>query len=275
MFEEMKIRHFLIWSTVGFVGTIVWFLQLPIDAYTGDLIVQVMMYVVVPGWFFSYHFQKQQVPLSHVVFVKGVKQWMVTLLGLVVLIISFSFGMMWLQMLVLLQVAPWLVDLILQPVPLPDNLLYLAMMAVILSVIGPIAEEFIFRGLLLKRLIRKTSMWGGVLISSLLFGVLHADIVGAFLFGVIASLLYLRTGNLLIPILLHIFNNTIAMLLMFVPSDQPQWLALMDSSDIYENAVPYGVVLAISSLVMVWAIFRLAKGFGEKEAERENENVVV
>ncbi|RNF38891.1 CPBP family intramembrane glutamic endopeptidase [Planococcus salinus] len=273
MFEEMKIRHFLIWCFVGFVVAIVWFLQLPMDAYTGDLIVQVIMYIVVPGWFFAYHFQKQQVPLSRVVFAKGVKSWIAPMLGVVVLLILFSTGMMWLQMLALLQVAPWLVDLILEPVPLPDNTLYLVLTALILSVIGPIAEEFIFRGLLLKRLIRKTSMWGGVLISSILFGILHADIVGAFLFGVIASLLYLRTGNLLLPILLHVFNNTIAVLLMFVPPDQPQWLALTDSSDIYANALPFGLILLVSSLGMAWVVTRLVRGF--QEDKKEQEDVVV
>lgn len=275
MFEEMKIRYLLLWSVIGFVVTVIGLLTLPIDPYMGDLFVQLIMYIAVPGLFFGYYFYKQQLPISRIVFTKGVKPWIAPLLGIVVLLISFSFGIMWLQMLALLQVAPWLVDLFLEPIPLPDNPLYLVLTAIVLSVIGPIAEEFMFRGVLLKRLIRKTSMWGGVLISSLLFGILHADIVGAFLFGVIASLLYLRTGNLLLPILLHIFNNTIAVMLMFLPPDQPKWFAIVESSDIYENAAVYGVLLAISSLAMAWVIFRLAKGFRRKEEPHEDEHLAV
>ena len=65
---------------------------------------------------------------------------------------------------------------------------YLLIEIVMITILAPIVEEFFFRGVILQRLIKKTSIWGGILISSLLFGILHADIIGAFVFGVIAAL---------------------------------------------------------------------------------------
>jgi ABC-type nickel/cobalt efflux system permease component RcnA len=146
---------------------------------------------------------------------------------------------------------------------MPENPVYLVIMLISIAIIGPIAEEFIFRGVLLHRMMKKTSMWGGIIISSILFGILHADVFGAFIFGVIASLLYIKTRNLLIPILLHIINNSIAVIWMYVAPTWPKW-GIMNSSELYEKALP-NIVLVISSILIGWVIVRLVKGLPKKE----------
>ena len=75
------------------------------------------------------------------------------------------------------------------------------------AVAAPLAEEWLFRGLLLRRWIVKWGTTSGVVGSSLVFGVLHADIVGAFLFGVAMCALYERYGSLWPPIAVHAANN--------------------------------------------------------------------
>ena len=74
----------------------------------------------------------------------------------------------------------------------------------------PIYEEFLFRGLLLHRWSQKWGVMRGVVFSSLAFGVLHFDLLGAFIFGYVMCVLYLWTKTLLVPILAHALNNFIA-----------------------------------------------------------------
>ena len=74
----------------------------------------------------------------------------------------------------------------------------------------PIYEEFLFRGLLLHKWSQKWGVMRGIVFSSLAFGVLHFDLLGAFIFGYVMCVLYLWTKTLLVPILAHALNNFIA-----------------------------------------------------------------
>jgi len=269
MFEEMRTRDFVRWMFFGILVAAFILVQLSSNPLILDVGVQLTFYVIVPVLYFGRQFQKQQVPLSRVVFFKGAMRWLLPLVGLVTLSTFFSMAMLWLQLRVLMPVAPWMVDSLLERAPFPDNTAYLITVSLIVAVIGPIAEEFMFRGLLLKRLISKTSMWEGIGTSSLLFGMLHMDFFGAFLFGVTASILYLLTDNLLIPILLHIFHNSLVVGLMFISPGWPEWLTVMESTDIYTKAVPNAIVLFVTSILIFAVILRLAQSLNKKIEEEK------
>jgi membrane protease YdiL (CAAX protease family) len=81
---------------------------------------------------------------------------------------------------------------------------------------APIIEEMLFRGILLGRWSAKWGMRKAVLISALAFSIPHFDKLGAFLFAVCMSILYLRTRTLLVPIAAHALNNTIAIVITIV-----------------------------------------------------------
>ncbi|WP_075618911.1 CPBP family intramembrane glutamic endopeptidase [Paenisporosarcina indica] len=264
MFEEMKIRHLLGFTLLVSIVTITFLVLLSASEPIVDITLQLIIYVIVPVLFFRYHFKKQQMSVKDVVFVKDVKRLIPSILGLVVLSIAFSLSVFWFQLFALMPFAPGLVDFFLEALPMPENPWYLAFTIISIAIIAPIAEEFIFRGVLLKRMIAKTSMWTGIVISSVLFGILHADIIGAFIFGVVASLLYIKTNNLFVPILLHLFNNSIAMIWTFIAPTWPSW-AVMENSDIYTEALPNTIVLVISSILMGRVVLRLARGVKEKQ----------
>lgn len=264
MFEEMKTRHLLGFTLLALIVTGIILALVSASETLIDISLQLIIYVIVPALFFRYHFKKQQMSVKDVVFVKDVKRLVPSLFGLVALSIAFSLSVFWFQLFALMPIAPWLVDFFLEPIPLPENPWYLAFTIISIAIIGPIAEEFIFRGVLLKRMMAKTSMWTGIIISSVLFGILHADIIGAAIFGVVASLLYIKTKNLLVPILLHIFNNSIAVIWMFVAPTWPSW-AVMEKSDIYSEALSNTVILVISSILMGWVVLRLAREIKEKQ----------
>ena len=46
-----------------------------------------------------------------------------------------------------------------------------------------------------------------MLFSSALFAICHVDILGAFFFGFVASIAYVRSGSLLVPIVIHSVQN--------------------------------------------------------------------
>ncbi|MCY6371170.1 CPBP family intramembrane glutamic endopeptidase [Clostridium ganghwense] len=86
--------------------------------------------------------------------------------------------------------------------------------------LAPIVEEFIFRGIILNRLRMTRSTGTAIIISSILFGLMHGELafLGAFVFGIIMCLVYIKTENLMNTISIHFFNNLIAESSSFFPS---------------------------------------------------------
>lgn len=79
--------------------------------------------------------------------------------------------------------------------------------------IGPFGEELLFRGAILGGLLKKMEPKYAILISALIFGVIHlnpAQIVFAFLVGLLLGYVYYSSGSLLLPILIHVIINGIS-----------------------------------------------------------------
>lgn len=75
--------------------------------------------------------------------------------------------------------------------------------------LGPVIEEFFFRGILLTRWTVKWGVARSIFASSFVFALLHLDPIGAFCFGCVMAVFYIRTKSLFIPISIHIANNSI------------------------------------------------------------------
>lgn len=94
-----------------------------------------------------------------------------------------------------------------------------ATMIVMAVIMAPIFEEIVFRGIIQKGLINKGTKPGvAIAISSIVFGLVHGNpwqFVGAVLLGSVLGFVYYKTKSLLLPILLHAFNNLCSSLLIF------------------------------------------------------------
>ncbi|MBX3245863.1 MAG: CPBP family intramembrane metalloprotease [Myxococcales bacterium] len=79
------------------------------------------------------------------------------------------------------------------------------------ALLGPLAEELLFRGALLPHLARTLSPWRAITASGVLFGLLHVhhgpSIAGPLVMGVVLGWARARTGSLLVPFLLHASLN--------------------------------------------------------------------
>ena len=87
------------------------------------------------------------------------------------------------------------------------------------AVAGPIAEELTFRGLVQRRAIAYTKPWIGIVIASLLFGLMHMNMVQfvyATPLGLLLGYLYYKSDDMLVPILGHMAANGIVIALAFL-----------------------------------------------------------
>lgn len=84
------------------------------------------------------------------------------------------------------------------------------------AVLAPIVEEIFFRGLLLHRWGWKWSARRAVVVSSIVFGLLHPPfILPQLISGFIFARLYLQSGSLWLPIAGHAINNLAVVLVSF------------------------------------------------------------
>lgn len=97
-----------------------------------------------------------------------------------------------------------------------DSVLVLAGFAVMTCVLAPLAEEFFFRGFLLRVLHERTNAVIAVLITGIAFGLVHlpsGDWIGTIvlsLFGMALCVLFILTSSLVPCIMLHAFHNSIS-----------------------------------------------------------------
>lgn len=92
----------------------------------------------------------------------------------------------------------------------------LALYFLTVVILSPILEELLFRGIFLRRFYKELdNLTLAILISSILFGFCHnfGGILGAILFGICVSILYVKSKNILVPIFAHFLNNLISFLL--------------------------------------------------------------
>lgn len=85
-----------------------------------------------------------------------------------------------------------------------------------LGIITPIMEEYIFRGLIFKRLRNRFSVRRAIVSSALFFGIYHGNLVQMIygtLSGILLAYLYEKYGSLKAPILAHMLMNTVACIL--------------------------------------------------------------
>lgn len=259
MFEKMKIRYYIGLFLLMVLG---WQFAISMAVMPKELenIIDIFPLELSAVLFFGYYFYKQKISLSIVVYDQQDSKWSLpSLIGIVLIFNTFSLTTYWLYLLIqdsFFILEPFIVK------PFPGSSLLLIAMMIKSTVTGPIVEEFICRGLLLNRLIKKTTMWGGILISSSVFAALHLQtekLIATFLFGIVASLIYLKTKNLFIPILIHILHNSLAFIQTSVFPKWMEFLFFTSSDDFHTNVVVKSTLLVISSILMTAVIVYLVK----------------
>lgn len=123
----------------------------------------------------------------------------------------------------------------------------LHILVVMMTVVAaPVVEEYLFRGVLLSGWGMRWGATRAILLSSFIFGVLHLDPIGAFVFGVALCLIYYHTGSLLLVIVIHVLNNALALVLM----EFPELVQIETPADVYKY-LGYIVALAVVAGLLI------------------------
>ncbi len=99
---------------------------------------------------------------------------------------------------------------------IPDTVFNNAMLFLAVAVLAPITEEFLFRGLLQNSLTKHMPAIAAILLSSAIFAAVHLQLTAfpaLMVLGAGFGLIYHLTGSLRVNILLHVINNSAALLL--------------------------------------------------------------
>ncbi len=97
------------------------------------------------------------------------------------------------------------------------------MMALTLLVVQPVMEEILCRGIILNKLKNSMPEWTAVLLSSLLFGIIHLMAgglwltIGAAVMGVYFGIVFVKTKSLYAAILAHSFANLPDFIMSYLP----------------------------------------------------------
>lgn len=132
-----------------------------------------------------------------------------------------------------------------------------------LVVFAPFFEELLCRGVVLGALRAKYGVVAAWLLSSLFFGVLHVQpllAVNACLIGLILGFVYIASGSIWAPMLLHAVNNGAAYLLLAAGLGDASLRDAVGGGRIY--AVLYAVALCVfvlSALAIRRALLRLGR----------------
>lgn len=111
-----------------------------------------------------------------------------------------------------------------------------AMAIISIGIMPAFMEELFFRGLILDGLKNNYSTRKAIVVSALLFGIIHLNpwqFLTAFIIGLFSAWIYISTNSILLSIYIHLFNNVLVVIaIRFQKIDitavefQPIWLNL-------------------------------------------------
>ncbi|WP_028902867.1 CPBP family intramembrane glutamic endopeptidase [Prevotella sp. P6B4] len=129
---------------------------------------------------------------------------------------------------------------------------------VVIGLLAPLVEELVFRGAILRSLLRwHHNHWVAIAISALLFALTHvnpAQMPHAFLIGMLLGWMYYRTDSIIPGVVYHWANNSVAYVMYNIS------IALYGTGDpTLEDMFGSSVLLSVgfSLLIMLPAIYQL------------------
>lgn len=132
-----------------------------------------------------------------------------------------------------------------------------------IAIIGPIAEEIVFRGAICRSLLKKGVPTGlTILISAMVFGLIHvnpAQVPFAFIMGLALGYIYCRTGSLVATIITHILNNSISVIFMAIYGEEANNTTFADMLGSQTTAWILMGVSIVASIGLLYVLHKKAE----------------
>ena len=122
----------------------------------------------------------------------------------------------------------------------------------IVGLLAPLSEELVFRGAILRELLKwKENPWIGIFISAMLFSLVHMNPVQmphAFLVGILLGWLYYRTDSIIPGVIWHWVNNTVAYVMYNLTNPDETLLEYFGSQQRVLMAVGFSLMIFLPAL---------------------------
>lgn len=127
----------------------------------------------------------------------------------------------------------------------------------VICIVGPVMEEIIMRRIILTEISEATGKkWIGIIISAAIFSIIHGNPIQMFFAmpaGILLGWLYCRTGSLLVPICVHIMNNTVSFITMKIGNEKT-----MEFSDTW-TLVQLALCITVAVALIIWMVSYYSK----------------
>ncbi len=138
----------------------------------------------------------------------------------------------------------------------------------VIAVIAGIGEELIFRGLIMRKLFLGTNnIHVAIWVAGFIFAAIHFQFYGILprmMLGVLFGYLYYWTGNIWVPIFAHIFNNGLAITVMYLHN-----IGIVKADLESMDNVPMPIV-GFSLLATIGLMFLFKNYMQQKELDSQN-----
>jgi membrane protease YdiL (CAAX protease family) len=254
-FAHIKLRNFFLWMLLGAIAVYVPLSLMPSlsdSMYT--IISDTLVFFILPLLWLFYRMQHNNLQLTSFLTRPQAWNWGL-ILAATIMGMLFSVGISAVQFYILSYIAPnFVLDILNADGVIDDSNTFTIVYSVIsAAVYAPIMEELIFRGFFLQRMTYKWGVKRAIIVSSILFGLGHSDVIGATIFGVIMCLLYIKTNSLLISIVVHALNNLIVSGIQ-IGSDTIYGAAEPIQLEDLQSVTDLGISIGVLVLGLFWII---------------------
>lgn len=129
-------------------------------------------------------------------------------------------------------------------------------------ILAPFVEELFFRGMLLNKWRNKFGLFKGILLTSLIFALIHPfNFFAAFLTSILYSLLYVKTKKIYVPILAHAIGNLLA----FIPSFLIKPQAVNANENISTTLIDIGVMFGLTIFTLSISTYGLYRMYPKQK----------
>lgn len=251
VFESIKIRNLILWMVIFFVIMCLFYVATTnlLAGAEWDVVAGFLFYIVISCWIIR---NFNHVHLNYEKFIGHVPydyNWLF-LFTIILAVIILSLGLGELSRYIISTIDPTLLSHIpststfytSKETPLAPFLNFMDFLIAV--IMAPIVEEFLFRGVMLHRFTIKWGIKWAILGSSIIFGLLHKDFIGAFIFAVVMCILYIKTSSILVPIVAHMINNLLAYGMEIMSTFSPE-------STVASHSLGVAILLLIASVVII------------------------
>ncbi|PFS98323.1 CPBP family intramembrane glutamic endopeptidase [Bacillus cereus] len=277
-FSRIRLRSFFGWMIIGVLLIMIPLGLANVSENTMEVISQITVFFVFPLLWLYVKTNKNNIVFNSFFYKSGHLPWglivLATIMGMI-----FSVGISQIQFYILAHTLPnFLVTMLEDGNVINTSNVYMTIFTFISAcVLAPIMEEVIFRGFFLQRMAYKWGIKKAVIISSIIFGLGHFDVIGAFMFGVVMCLLYIKTQNIWTNIAVHALNNLIATSMQFFGGEESGTISITELQA--QSNLWIGIGLTVVGLLWlipyVWKQWRTVEEVGVPRVRFINEQKVV